>query len=636
MFDRCNHRLLGLILGAGVSLAGAVRAAPPTPAAALRLRPVQAEVDYEQVPADVVASCTVINLDRKGWVGWNLIAPDGAVLRRFADTNGDKKIDLWCYFKFGIEVYRDVDVDFNGRAEHYRWLSTGGTRWGLDDDEDGTVDRWKQISAEEVTAEVVAALRDSDAGRFARLLVTAEEIESLGLGRSKSEQISARADRAGREFASLARRQKSVGPKARWVQFAASSPGVVPAGTDGSTKDVVVYENAVAMFEQGDRAGQLMVGTLIRVGDAWRAVDLPSVGDEGKGIARMAGNFFTPGGTGIDAGMGSTMIGQETQGLVSKLEQVDKQLTSATDVDQIAELHATRTDLMGKLIEASENQSERDSWVRQLVDMLSVAVQTGDYPEGVTRLKSISSDFAGDDTALKAYADYHAIATEYVVRQTPTADFAEVQEWYLESLNGFVDVYPNTPEAAQAWLQLALSREFEDKESDALVYYKKVAVQFPGTDAGDKAAGAVRRLESVGRRIDLQGNTLEGKPFRLSDLRGKPVVIHYWATWCEPCKQDMKLLRRLQAAYQREGLQIVGVNVDVSADDAEAHLRETPLPWIHLFDEGGLDSSLLAKSLGVQTLPTMLLIDPDGKVVRHNVRAAELDAELARILEPAE
>lgn len=636
MFDRSPCRRLRLVLGATLCLTTSASAAPPTPSAALKLRPVQPEVDYQQVPPDAVPNCTVVDLERKGWVGWNVLGPDGSLLRRFADTNGDKKIDLWSYYKYGIEVYRDVDVDFNGRAEHYRWLATGGTRWGLDDDEDGTIDRWQQISAEEVTAEVVAALRDRDGARFARLLISEEEIDSLGLGREKRNQISTRADRAARDFTSLARRQKSVGAGAQWVQFAAASPGVVPAGTDGSTKDVVVYENAVAMFEQGQQAGQLMVGTLIRVGDAWRLVDLPSVGDDDEGLARMAGNFFTPGGTGVDAGMGSTIIGQETQQLVTDLEQVDKLLTAETDVAEIAKLHARRTDLMGKLIEASENPSERDSWVRQLVDMLSVAVQTGDYPDGVSRLRTISRDYAGDDPGLKAYADYHAIATEYVVRQTPDADFAEVQEWYLEALEGFVERYPNTPEAAQAWLQLALSREFEDKEDDALVYYKKVAVQFPGTDAGEKAAGAVRRLESVGRRIDLQGNTLAGKPFRLSDLRGKPVVVHYWATWCDPCKQDMKLLRRLQAAYQREGLQIVGVNVDVSPEQANAHLRAEQLPWIHLYDEGGLESSQLAKSLGVQTLPTMLLIDSDGKVVRHNVRAAELDAELARMVDSAE
>jgi thiol-disulfide isomerase/thioredoxin len=181
-------------------------------------------------------------------------------------------------------------------------------------------------------------------------------------------------------------------------------------------------------------------------------------------------------------------------------------------------------------------------------------------------------------------------------------------------------------------MQLALSKEFEDKESEALSFYKRVAQSFPNSDAGQKAAGAVRRLESVGQTIELEGTTLDGKRFRLASLRGRPVVIHYWATWCEPCKQDMKLLRRLQAGYQRARLQIVGVNVDITQDQAEQFLRENQLPWTQLFEPGGLESSSLAKALGVQTLPTMLLIDPSGKVVRHNVRAAELDDEISEML----
>jgi thiol-disulfide isomerase/thioredoxin len=133
----------------------------------------------------------------------------------------------------------------------------------------------------------------------------------------------------------------------------------------------------------------------------------------------------------------------------------------------------------------------------------------------------------------------------------------------------------------------------------------------------------------VGRRIDLQGQTIDGRSFSLADLRGNAVVIHYWATWCEPCKQDMKLLRRLQARYK--GLQLVGVNVDSTRALAAGYLQETPLPWNQLFEDGGLESSPLAKAFGVQTLPTMMLVDSSGKVVRHNVRAAELDNELEKL-----
>lgn len=631
----------GWLLAVAIS-AMPLTAAAPAASDALKLEPVQNNVDFEKVPSDRVGQCRVTDIDRKGWSGWQVIGPDGAMLRRFADTNGDKKVDLWSYFNYGVEVYRDVDSDFDGKADQYRWLATNGTRWGIDENEDGVVDRWNQISAEEVSMELVAALRDADPERFAALLITPSEVKSLGMSPEKRQQIAAKASRAASDFAAMAKRQNAVSRDAKWVQFAASTPGVVPAGTDGSTQDVTAYENAVAMYESdenrsgGNRSGsgQLMVGTIVKTGDAWRLVDLPSVGTDGEAIAMGRGNFFTTGAAqAVPATSGG--LGQETQRLVSELEQIDASLASTGSPKEVAKLHEKRSDVIESLIEQSGNPDDRETWVRQLVDTLSVAVQSGSYPDGVRRLRTVSRKQAGSDLSLQAYADFEAISAEYVVRQTPDADFAKVQEWYLDALMGFVDRYPRTPEAARAWLQLGLSKEFEDKEAEALVFYKKVAANFPGTDAGNRAAGAVKRLESVGRRIELEGETLDGRSFDLAALRGRPVVVHYWATWCEPCKQDMKLLRRLQANYKRAGLQIVGINVDATADMADGYLKQTPLPWVQLFEPGGLEQSRLATALGVQTLPTMMLIDASGKVVRHNVRAAELDEELSEMLKSA-
>ena len=607
-----------------------VSAATPSPEAALKLKPIQADVPYEIVSPEDAKECRVREIDHPKWSGWEVVSNDGSLLRRFADTNDDKKIDLWCYYRYGVEVYRDVDGDFDGRPDEHRWLGTGGTRWGINEDEDREIDRWQQISAEEVTAEMIAALRDGDATRFARLLASPGELESLGLSETKTQTLKTKADRAAREFSRLAERQKVVGQDARWVQFASPPPGVVPAGTEGSKKDLIVYENAVAMFEDSDGSGQVMIGTIINVGKAWRILDLPSVGTGDDAVAQPAGNFFVAnhsGSTSTGAG-----VAPKIQDLVTQLEKIDASLAKTSDKKDLATLHEQRADVVTGLIEASDTEEERVTWTRQLVDTVSVAAQSGAYPNGLSKLKSIGRAIPRENKPLQAYAAFQTIGTEYVQKQSPDADFAKVQQWYLQSLTDFVDRFPRTDEAAQAMLQLALSKEFEDKEREALGYYKSVAKDFARTDAGEKAAGAVRRLESVGRAIELEGMTIDGKAFKLSALRGRPIIIHYWATWCEPCKQDMKLLRRLQAAYQKAGLTLVGVNVDVTRSQAVGFLKETSLPWTQLFDEGGLEASRLAKAFGVQTLPTMMLIDKSGKVVRHNVRAAELDGELAKIV----
>ncbi|EMI42786.1 redoxin domain-containing protein [Rhodopirellula sp. SWK7] len=635
--SRCLHPItLSLGVLATLMCGAASHAAPPSAAAALGLKPVQSGVEFDEVADDQIARCEVRDIERKDWSGWEVLAADGTMLRRFADTNGDKKIDLWSYFQYGVEVYRDVDANFNGKADQYRWMATGGTRWGLDSDEDGTIDEWKTISAEEVTMELIAALATEDATRFATLLATPSEIKSVGINGDMQASLARKATRAASKFKEFAKSQRVVDRNAKWLQFAATSPGVMPAGEPGFDKDVTAYENAVAMFESGDRSGQLLVGTILRTGETWKLLDLPVLAESGEPIAQSGGNFFTPGGSTAPTANGSSAGDAKTQQLVSQLEAIDTRLVRATESKELALLNAKRADIVASLVDAATSPEDRDTWTRQLVDTVSVAVQSGAYPEGLKRLQSLartlSKSNSPESQALRAYTEYQLIGTEYIARQSPDADFAKIQEWWLGELTEFTERYPRAPETASAKLQLALSKEFEGDDKAALKFYQEVSTDFRGTDAAERATGAAVRLQSVGREVELEGRTIQGKPFRLSQMRGRPIVLHYWATWCEPCKQDMKRLRSLQARYQRAGLQLVGVNIDNSREQAVAFLKENSVPWVQLYEDGGLEGSPLAKQFGVQTLPTMMLIDSKGRVVRHNVGEAELDSELAEML----
>ena len=242
-----------------------------------------------------MAKCKILAKKIDGHVGWIVERPDGAILRKFVDTNDDNVVDQWSYYKDGLEVYRDIDSNFNGKADQYRWFHTGGSRWGVDANEDGVIDSWKSISAEEVTAEVVAAIATHDAERFARLVLTPAELKSLGLGKIASRERG-REDRQGRRPTSRrcrpGRRRSRATPT--WVQFSANRPGVVPAGTDDSTKDLRVYENVVAIVESGGKHGQVQIGTLVQVGDAV-AGDRPAAARGRRAGRRRAVRVLLPG-----------------------------------------------------------------------------------------------------------------------------------------------------------------------------------------------------------------------------------------------------------------------------------------------------------------------------------------------------
>jgi thiol-disulfide isomerase/thioredoxin len=180
-------------------------------------------------------------------------------------------------------------------------------------------------------------------------------------------------------------------------------------------------------------------------------------------------------------------------------------------------------------------------------------------------------------------------------------------------------------------LQLAINAEFAGKTEEAVNYFTKIAADFPKSDLAPKAVGAKRRLDSVGKAIPLSGKTLDGRAFDLAGQKGKVVLIHYWASWADPCKPDMAVIKSLQAKYGSQGFFPVGVNVDTSPKEAAEFARQEKISWPQLYEQGGLDGSLAA-NLGIVTLPTMLLIGKDGRVVNRSITAGELDAELKKIL----
>jgi len=625
---------VGCLVIAALFLADSAEGASPKAEEALRLMPVQKGVEFDRPDAEQAPDCKIGARKVDDKVGWVVESPDGVILRQFVDTNADNVVDRWSYFKDGLEVYRDIDSDFNGKADQYRWFHTAGSRWAVDKNEDGKVDAWKAISAEEVTAEVVAALSAGDVDRFGRVALGAGELRSLGLGSTKAEQLGKKLEGLATQFKELAGRQKTVTPATEWVQFSGNRPGIVPAGTDGSTADLRVYENVVAIVQTGDEHGQVQIGTLVEVGEGWRVIDVPNPISQSDGQLASSGFFFRSAAEG-PAQMVSTGPSQETQELLAQLEKLDAAGDRATSAKERAGFHARRAELVEQIAERAGSPSDRVMWIRQFADMVSAAVQSGEYPEGVKRLESLFERLkkGGKDEDLMAYVRFRQLMADYglSIQDASTEEFVKIQTGWLKNLESYAGQYPESPDAAEALLQLAIAKEYAGEEEEAKKWYGRVVSQFPGSAQAKKAAGARTRLDSVGKAISFQGKSPTGGVVDLAAFRGKVVLVQFWASWCEPCKADMAALKELLAKYGSAGFNIIGVNLDSRREDMAAYLAESRVRWPQIFEEGGLDSRP-ANELGILTLPTMILVDQQGKVVHRNVHVAELDRELKRLV----
>lgn len=628
-----------LLTVAAVAVMTVPAAAQYDPAAVLaHFQPKQPGVDFSQPTPEEAARCTIEpSADNTAQVAKDSA---GNILRIFADTSGDGQIDRWSYFKDGLEVYREIDSNSNQKPDQYRWFHSAGMRWGIDQNEDGVIDAWKAISAEEVTAEIVAALAAKDAQRFMRVALTADELQQLGLGEGLTTQIGEQIATMPAQFAQVAASQQVIGPQTEWIAFSGNRPGIIPAGRDGAKNDIRFYGNVVAFVKTGEATEQIPVGNLIQVGDTWRAILAPPIGNEmakldvlGAGEAKpLIPEDPTTGST-------TTVPTEAQQKLMADLRTIDDQLATEANPQNRVRLNEQRAATLQKLAQESKTAEDQEMWLKQLADSVSAASQMGEYPNGAKLLGQLADAVKGQNANVAAYIEFRRLSADYGMKlmgghpdylKDGEPDYEAIQSEWLENLEAFVQSYPTAPEGAEAMVQLGNHYDFAGQDDEAIAWYKQVSEKFPGTMAAKLADGATRRLTCEGQPLQLEGKTAEGQLVDLNRYQGRVVLVQYWASWCEPCKADMAVLKDLLSRYGQQ-FSVIGVNLDQEAAAMQQFLSQHNIQWANIHEDGGLGSDP-AMQLGIMNVPTMILVDQTGKVVNRNVRTAELDREVSRLM----
>jgi hypothetical protein len=484
------------------------------------------------------------------------------------------------------------------------------------------------ISPHEVAEQVVLALKTRDSARFQLLLPTPDERNSLGFGKAQAESVAAAVKAAPAGFSKLVTDQKTVSPQSRFVDFGSARPGTIPAGTAGSTKDIVACDNAAALVQTGDNHDQVYLGTLVSVGGSWRLIDAPA------GNQAVAGGLLAP--NGPPAGFaGGDNPSDEMQQQMAELQRLDKE-ADTLPADQLAANVEKRVAVLEKLAEIAPAR-DRDQWLRQQIDVLSEAIQSGSYPQGIGTLENLEKSLtdANADQDLVAHAVLQRMWAQYVQSQSdPSADAGKAQEKWLVDLQAFVEKYPKSSDAAEALFQLGFYSESLLKPAEATKWYQQLVASFPNAKPAAKANGALYRLSSLGKPMRLQAADFQGAAVDLARYRGKVVLIHYWATMGDRWKEDLRALTDLNSKRGGRDFEIIGVCLDYDPATAKQFVSQNRIPWKQLWEKDGLDGRL-ANEMGVITLPLVVLVDPQGNVANQNVQIAQLESEVAKLLQPA-
>jgi hypothetical protein len=622
---------VGLVVGC-LLLGGAAPAwATPTVAQMLAYRPKQEGVDISTPTPDQYATCEVklVTGARPGSSGWLLLDARKQPLRRFFDSNGDKKIDVWSYFRDGAEVYREIDSKLGGRnasdtgrPDQYRWLNTGGMKWGVDADEDGKIDSWKIISAEEVAQEVYQAVSSHNLARLQALLLTDAELRALRLSAAETDRLSAKLKQAQAKFQEADTKLAALRERTQLMQVESAVAQCVPADQVGSDHDLLKHANRSVVLGVGEKKNEwLQTGEMVLVGPAWRLAEGPTLGpiDPSPGVDDPA-----------------------LQKLLADLGDLDKTAPKVppqpAPTPEVVRYNLKRVEMLEQIV-AKVKPAERETWVKQLAENLSAAAlhSPDSDTSSLQKLRQLKDQTvqSAAGTPLAGYLTFRVLWTEYSPKLGGGPDSAKSQAEWMEKLAGFVQSYPNADDTGDALSHLAMGSEFSGKDDEAKRWWKQLAVSFPEHPMAKKAAGAVARLELVGKDMVLSGKLLSGAAFDASSLKGKVVALYYWASYGKTMDEDFAKLKALHTKLNAKGFELVTVNLDDQPDTAAAALQKSVLPGTHLVQpavEGGGLSSPLAMQYGIMGVPTLFLVGKDGRVISRTLHVSDLEEAIQKAL----
>jgi peroxiredoxin len=163
--------------------------------------------------------------------------------------------------------------------------------------------------------------------------------------------------------------------------------------------------------------------------------------------------------------------------------------------------------------------------------------------------------------------------------------------------------------------------------------FNSLSADLKNTDDGRAYARKLEKMKvmEVGTMaLDFTQNDVNGKPIKLSDYKGKYVLVDFWASWCSPCRAENPNVVKAYNKYHGKGLEILAVSLDKTKEAWLAAIKKDGLTWTHVSDLRGWKNEV-GLLYGISGVPQNLLLDKTGRIIAKNLRAEALDIQLGKV-----
>jgi thiol-disulfide isomerase/thioredoxin len=164
--------------------------------------------------------------------------------------------------------------------------------------------------------------------------------------------------------------------------------------------------------------------------------------------------------------------------------------------------------------------------------------------------------------------------------------------------------------AATQWLELG------DLEK-ARKLATEISESGGSSDVTEEALALVRKIGRIGKPLAIKFKAVDGREVDLAALKGKVVLVDFWATWCGPCVAGLPHLQETYAKFQAKGFEIVGISLDKEKPELLQAIADKKIPWPQHFQEGG-EANKIADAFEVGPIPAMWIVDKKGNLRDFN------------------